>query len=207
MQTVKVRVLRSCGDITADYTITSDAPEMDAIGGIGTCHKEAVSSMLYRGFYGDARAELAERIETEKNVRRERTSTTKEDGTVVEKITEYEEPFVSRCLKTGVVTLAELNQWLQDVANDPEFAFTEYVKTPERKAKTKTLRIPKDVFALVQSWIAAGKADKAATLLGSKLNRTVEPTEQSLGLAVAEDLRRETEAARKRTLASVGLGE
>ncbi len=158
---------------------------------------------LYHQVFGDLRSGLVEWIEKTGVAKRARSKETV-NGKETEVITEKNEPFVKRVLAEGAVTNDDLKEQLQDMCDNAEYSFGEYLKSERRHAGPK--KLPKEIEAAVATAVKDGTNVAIAEKLTRALGRTIDGNDpQSLGEAIREHRNRRVQAALAAAKAEAGL--
>ncbi len=199
-------VTKQCDSLGLKFNVSvpADVAEYDTLAKRpGACLNDAISSTLYRSTFADFRWKFVQAIEemAKKDPRiplMTRTKVKAEDGTESEEITETEAKYWKRVKAAlGLET---------DEAAQTFFATTisEIEKTLKcdpslREKSEKAPSISKQITEMVDGVLAKGDATAAkfAKRLSKELGRAVEPTRESLLLAVKDWDSRERERIEK----------
>lgn len=155
--------------------------------------EEATANVLYRSWMADFREKFCEALEVETGIARafesKELKSKNEDGSpkTTEVWSENEGEYVNRVLATKKVEIATFQALADKIAAEITFDPAQ----PERKATTP--KLAKTYRETAQKILAAGAdaAQRAATKLSGLLGRPVQPTEESLAIAIKEDQARQ----------------
>jgi Glu-tRNA(Gln) amidotransferase subunit E-like FAD-binding protein len=153
-----------------------------------------VSQVLFHQLFGDLRSGLVERVTKETTLKP--LSHVEKDDKGKEKtvVDEKDAIFVNRAVAEGAVTKEQLRTWLQEMCDDGEYAFGEYLKSERRHAAPK--KLSKEIEQLVAAAIADGTASARAAKLSKLLGRVVDSNDPlSLGNAIRDHRKQAMEAA------------
>ena len=186
MKRIPIKVL----DLEANVDVPASMDEARALAPVAADGNDpllnrVVSQVLFHQLFGDLRSGLVERIQKETTLKP--ASHTEKDDKGREKtiVDEKDATFVARAVAEGAVTKAQLATWLQEMCDDNEYAFGEYLKSERRHAAPK--KLSKEIEQLVAAAIADGTASAKAAKLSQILGRAVDPTDPlSLGNALRD---------------------
>lgn len=174
------------------YECPSSVEEFDTLAKKeGACLESAIDNVVYRGNQAAARAAFIEKLEEVTNIARkshQEADGTNDDGSAKTKtvIDETEGKYFRRAVAESKLDTKTLQELMDEVCAAPEIRVVNPAER-ERKTPVSAARYTKAAQALVSGGFAA----KAAQKLGGLLGRTVEPTVESLALAIKDDIARQ----------------
>jgi len=140
-----------------------------------------VQKLVYNHHNADVRAAFCEKVEENTGVARATSKKTTASGKEVEVYAETETEYFERALAETGSDRSEFVAVIQAIADETPLDGTKKVRTGSGGPK-----IGKTYLKLAEQLVAAGSAEKAAKILGEEHGRTVEPTVESLALALKE---------------------
>lgn len=197
-------------------------PRKDELGNpVDACAEDAIDSVVFRSVLNKFRSRFVEVVAFKSGIARK---VTKDAAGKVEGFAETEGKFVDRvCVETGVENLscfqteADLcmTGWAADpnAEKDSPFAIVAEPIKFDASAQVRTggkKKTPKYIVEAIDQAIAAGQADKLATILSEKTGTTVLNTKESLckalhDMELAAARQAAAEAAAKRNTLLAGL--
>lgn len=172
------------GGIKAAYNVPDTLQQVvDAIG-----EQRAlaiiVKNVVYHSVLTALRSELSERIEA-KTEQKWLTETKTVNGKEVQVVIEGDEDYTRRAVAANAVSVDTLTTDLQELADEPDNAFLEFAKEPERKPRAPR-KMPKSIELMAQKYSDEGVITAVAAKLAEKLGRPVQADVENVGWAIKE---------------------